>query len=67
MNDSGYYYVNGRGLRQAKVTLAQDESIWYAVEFADGADDITKASVVMPNDRGNGKLLLTAPVGKNLK
>jgi hypothetical protein len=61
-----WYYVNGRGLAQPTVTLGPDESIWYAVEFADGSDDITKASVILPDERGYGKLQLTAPVGKEL-
>jgi hypothetical protein len=60
------YYVNGRGLPQATVTLGPNESIWYALEFADAADDINKASVIVPDDRGYGKLQLTAPVGKEL-
>ena len=55
-----FYLLNGRGQHQDVVNLAKGESMWFAAEFADGADDIKTARVLF---RGlTSKPELRAPV-----
>jgi hypothetical protein len=53
------YMLNGRGQRQSPVNLDKGDRVWFAVEFADGADDITTARIVFTGLYGNQ---LRAPV-----
>jgi hypothetical protein len=54
------YILNGRGQRQSPINLDKGDRVWFAAEFADGADDITAARIVW----GNGAQL-RAPVKRS--
>jgi hypothetical protein len=44
-------WLNGRGQRQATITMSQGDWAWIVAEFSDGASDITKAKIVVTGPR----------------
>lgn len=54
------YVLNGRGQQQSTVNLDKGDRVWFAAEFADGADDITTARIVFRGYVGDPQL--RAPV-----
>lgn len=44
-----FYFLNGRGQKQSSLNIDAEDRAWFAVEFADGASDITNARILIRN------------------
>lgn len=61
------YFCTGRGQHQPSqtVNLAQNDFVWFELEFDGGADDIKQARIAIVNPWDGGKGELTGPVNSH--
>jgi hypothetical protein len=50
------YFLNGRGKQQEMVNLAENDSVWFVIEFENGSKDITKIRIISDGAQFSGSV-----------
>lgn len=51
-----FSYLNGRGQQQPTITLDKGESVWFVLEFAEGAEDIQNILILFGGSQIRGTM-----------